>query len=86
VGKILHRYDPTTNLRIEHVPDRPAHDRRYSLDSSKIRNELGWRPAYSFESSLQETVKWYVDNKWWWEPLLNSNVLDMQPWTREWKR
>jgi dTDP-glucose 4,6-dehydratase len=86
IGEIMHRHDPTINIRIEHVQDRPGHDRRYSLNSSKIRKELGWEPAYSFESSLEETVKWYVNNEWWWAPLLNSNVLDMQPWNRDWKR
>lgn len=52
------------------VPDRPGHDRRYLLDSSKIRRELGWEPEYSFdEGGLAETVRWYADNRAWWEPL-----------------
>ncbi|HVE92692.1 MAG TPA: dTDP-glucose 4,6-dehydratase [Actinomycetota bacterium] len=51
------------------VPDRPGHDRRYLLDSSKIRRELGWEPEIGFEQGLPETVRWYADNRAWWEPL-----------------
>jgi dTDP-glucose 4,6-dehydratase len=51
------------------VPDRPGHDRRYLLDSSKIRRELGWEPQVSFEEGLTETVAWYATNRDWWEPL-----------------
>ncbi len=53
---------------IEYVKDRPGHDFRYSLDSSKLKS-LGWRPEYSFEKGLQETVEWYTANEWWWHPL-----------------
>jgi len=53
---------------IEFVTDRPGHDFRYSLDCSKI-HALGWRPGYTFETALQETVTWYVQNEWWWRPL-----------------
>ncbi|MFH1150994.1 MAG: dTDP-glucose 4,6-dehydratase [Actinomycetota bacterium] len=53
---------------IEHVPDRPGHDRRYSLDFSKVRG-LGYEPRPDFEAMLSETVRWYVDNRAWWEPL-----------------
>ena len=51
------------------VPDRPGHDRRYLLDSSKIASELGWKPTVSFEQGLAETVHWYAANRAWWEPL-----------------
>ncbi|MFN2472025.1 MAG: dTDP-glucose 4,6-dehydratase [Gaiellaceae bacterium] len=51
------------------VPDRPGHDRRYLLDSSKLRRELGWEPAISFEQGLHETVEWYRAQRGWWEPL-----------------
>jgi dTDP-glucose 4,6-dehydratase len=51
------------------VPDRPGHDRRYLLDSSKLRNELGWQPAIDFESGLRATVEWYAANRQWWQPL-----------------
>jgi len=52
---------------IQPVKDRPGHDRRYSLDCSKIERELGWTPRFDFERALKETVKWYRDNQWWWE-------------------
>lgn len=55
--------------RVEPVPDRKGHDRRYSVDWSKIRGELGYEPRVSFEVGLAETVQWYRDNRPWWEPL-----------------
>jgi dTDP-glucose 4,6-dehydratase len=51
------------------VPDRPGHDRRYLLDSSKLRRELGWEPDVDFEEGLRRTVDWYRENRSWWEPL-----------------
>jgi len=54
---------------IQPVKDRPGHDRRYSLDCSKIERELDWTPRFDFEMALEETVKWYVDNQWWWKKL-----------------
>jgi dTDP-glucose 4,6-dehydratase len=51
------------------VPDRPGHDRRYLLDSTKIQAELGWEEEYDFERGLAETVRWYADNRDWWAPL-----------------
>ena len=52
---------------IKYVKDRPGHDRRYAIDSTKIRTELGWRPEHSFEEALERTVKWYVENRRWWQ-------------------
>ena len=49
---------------IEHVTDRPGHDRRYAIDASKILRELSWRPQYSFEEGLDKTVSWYLKIKW----------------------
>jgi dTDP-glucose 4,6-dehydratase len=54
---------------IQFVADRPGHDRRYAIDAGKIRAELGWRPRQSFASGLRQTVRWYLDNRWWWEPI-----------------
>jgi len=52
---------------IRFVADRPGHDRRYAIDPTKIRDELGWRPAHSFDDGLAETVRWYVENTAWWQ-------------------
>jgi dTDP-glucose 4,6-dehydratase len=53
---------------VEFVPDRPGHDRRYSLSSEKLR-ALGWEPRVHFDEGLEHTVNWYRDNNWWWEPI-----------------
>jgi dTDP-glucose 4,6-dehydratase len=54
---------------ITFVPDRPGHDHRYAIDAGKIERELGWRARESFDSGLAKTVRWYLDNRAWWEPL-----------------
>ena len=54
---------------IEFVTDRPGHDARYAIDASKLENELGWRAQEDFESGIEKTVRWYLDNEWWWRPL-----------------
>ena len=54
---------------IKRVADRPAHDRRYALDCSKIQHELGWKPRHKIESALRLTIDWYRENRSWWEPL-----------------
>jgi len=69
---------------IEFVEDRPGHDIRYSLNSSKIRSELGWKPKHNFEDALQETVKWYLKNQWWWKPIATEQVLHPTPWKLKW--
>jgi dTDP-glucose 4,6-dehydratase len=56
---------------ITFVPDRPGHDRRYAIDPAKIERELGWRAAETFESGLRKTVRWYVDNRPWWQSILD---------------
>jgi dTDP-glucose 4,6-dehydratase len=56
---------------ISFVPDRPGHDKRYAIDPSKIENALGWRPRESFESGLARTVRWYLENRSWWEEILH---------------
>ncbi|KAF1082769.1 MAG: dTDP-glucose 4,6-dehydratase [Candidatus Rifleibacterium amylolyticum] len=54
---------------ITFVADRPGHDLRYAIDAGKIERELGWKPAETFATGLRKTVQWYLDNRWWWEPL-----------------
>jgi dTDP-glucose 4,6-dehydratase len=70
--------------QIEFVEDRPGHDARYSLDSSKIRKELGWRPEQSFEEGLRMTVSWYLQNTCWYKPLVDDKVLSAAPWKLKW--
>jgi dTDP-glucose 4,6-dehydratase len=86
IRRILQRMKPGMDVEFKHVQDRPGHDRRYSLDGSKIKRELGWKPTYSFDFALEDTIKWYINNDWWWIPLLTDNVLNPQPWELEWKR
>ena len=54
---------------VRFVPDRPGHDFRYAMDFSKLQRDLGWRPSQSFESGIEKTVRWYLANRWWWEPI-----------------
>jgi dTDP-glucose 4,6-dehydratase len=69
---------------IEYVEDRPGHDVRYSLDSSKIRNQLGWKPRHKFREALAKTVDWYLKNERWWKPLVDEEVLHPTPWKLRW--
>ena len=83
VGKILSIMGKSNDL-IDYVGDRPGHDKRYSIDSSKIQNEIGWKPSYDFDSAIKQTVDWYLKNKDWWEPLADEKMLHPQPWTLSW--
>ncbi len=55
---------------IKYVTDRLGHDRRYAIDATKIKEELGWEPKYKFEQAIEKTIEWYLNNKAWWQPLL----------------
>ena len=57
---------------IQFVKDRPGHDRRYAIDSSKIQSELGWKPEFNFDSAIQHTIDWYLKNKNWWERIISG--------------
>jgi len=57
---------------IKFVTDRPGHDARYAIDASKISTELGWQPRHDFESGLRDTVRWFLDNRGWWERVMSS--------------
>ncbi len=54
---------------ITYVTDRPGHDARYAIDATKLETELGWRAEEDFDSGIAKTVRWYLDNEWWWRPL-----------------
>ena len=62
------------------VPDRPGHDRRYLLDSAKLRHELGWKPDIAFEDGMRETVAWYTARRGWWEPLKERALVQETAW------
>jgi len=61
---------------VEYVKDRPGHDRRYAIDATKIKKEIGWRPKYDFDQALATTVKWYQDNNKWWKRLKDKKFDD----------
>ena len=69
---VLDALVPTDKPRaelIEYVTDRPGHDARYAIDATRLENELGWRAQENFDSGIEKTVRWYLDNEWWWQPL-----------------
>ena len=84
VENILELLNKSNDL-IEYVDDRPGHDKRYSIDASKIQKEINWKPKYEFKESLKDTVEWYDENYSWWEPLIDEKALHPQPWTLKWK-
>ena len=78
IQKILSIMDKSSDL-IEFVEDRPGHDFRYSLDSSKIRNELGWAPKINFNDGIEKTTSWYISNDLWLDSISDS-VTKKTPW------
>jgi dTDP-glucose 4,6-dehydratase len=69
---ILDRLRPTNRPYAElitYVTDRPGHDLRYAIDATKLEQELGWRAQENFDTGIEKTVRWYLDNEWWWRPL-----------------
>ncbi|HEV7322531.1 MAG TPA: dTDP-glucose 4,6-dehydratase [Ensifer sp.] len=78
VCQILDRLQPradgeTYARQITYVADRPGHDQRYAIDAAKLSNQLGWRPAESFESGIEKTVAWYLSNRNWWSEIVERN-------------
>jgi dTDP-glucose 4,6-dehydratase len=66
------------------VEDRPGHDVRYSLDSSKIQKQLGWKPRVGFREGIVLTIAWYLANEAWWAPLADERTLSPTPWKLKW--
>jgi dTDP-glucose 4,6-dehydratase len=72
ICEVLDRRSPSNRPReglIEFVTDRPGHDVRYAIDATKLERELGWRAQENFETGIEKTVAWYLENEWWWQPL-----------------
>lgn len=61
---------------IKYVADRPGHDRRYAIDPTKIMTELGWKPQYTFETGIVETIQWYIDNQQWWKNIKSGEYMN----------
>jgi dTDP-glucose 4,6-dehydratase len=61
---------------IKFVKDRPGHDRRYAIDATKLRTELGWKPKYTFDTGIEQTINWYLENKQWWENIISGEYQD----------
>ncbi len=74
IKKILLLMKKDENM-VEYVKDRPGHDFRYSMDSTKIRKELGWSPKIEFDKGLKNTVKWYLENEQWWKKISPDNFV-----------
>jgi len=81
VEKVLEHLNKSKDL-IYFVEDRPGHDLRYGIDSSKIRNELGWKPKHTIDKNLEITISWYLENQDWWEDLATEEMLDPTPWKK----
>jgi len=77
--RVLGLTDKPASLK-QIVADRPGHDRRYLLDSTKIREELGWHEAYDFDRGLEETVAWYAEHRDWWTPLKERAPVEETAW------
>ena len=80
---ILDRLAPRSDgksyaVQIAHVVDRPGHDKRYAIDASRIRDELGWVPRETFESGIEKAVRWYLENRSWWQTIVNEREADLR--------
>ena len=75
VKTVLSELDKPESL-IAYVTDRPGHDRRYAIDPAKIHKELGWLPATTFSEGIKKTVRWYLENRTWWENIISGEYAD----------
>jgi len=76
ICQILDELKPTTysySTLISYVADRPGHDLRYAIDSTKIQKDLNWKPRETFETGLRKTVKWFLNNEPWWKNVLSGD-------------
>jgi dTDP-glucose 4,6-dehydratase len=80
ITTIILKYLNKSETMKEYVADRPGHDRRYLLDSTKIMKELGWKPEIDFDLGMQQTIEWYVTNKNWWLPLKKKLIIQENKW------
>ena len=71
VGLICRRLEVPPE-QVVHVADRKGHDKRYAIDSGKLSSQLGWQPQVSFDQGMDETINWYLDHRYWWEPLAEN--------------
>jgi len=76
IVKLILNYLNKPDSLIEYVKDRPGHDRRYAIDSARIRNELGWEPLFTFEDAIEKTIDWYLGNETWWKRILSGDYQD----------
>ncbi len=71
VKTILRALDKPESL-IKYVTDRPGHDMRYAIDPAKLEKELGWEPVYNFDTGIEQTIRWYLENREWWEHIISG--------------
>jgi dTDP-glucose 4,6-dehydratase len=73
VDRLLQREEGSSDKLITYVTDRAGHDLRYAIDSTKLKDELGWEPSLQFEEGIEKTVQWYLDHKSWLEDVTSGN-------------
>lgn len=75
IVKLILKKLKKSERQIKYVKDRPGHDRRYSIDSTKIMNELGWKPEHDFDNGIEMTIDWYIENENWWKKVMSGEYL-----------
>ncbi|MEN4006890.1 MAG: dTDP-glucose 4,6-dehydratase [Methanobacteriaceae archaeon] len=76
IVKLILKHLKKDESLIKYVEDRPGHDRRYAIDSTKIQEELGWKVEYTFETGISKTIEWYMDNRKWWEQIKSGEYTE----------